>query len=82
MCASSARSHDGPPPPLSTPLPLSTYLGWLGWQGGSIPFMGMLGEMFPEAQFLITGGVFVCVCLCLCECVCVSCMHAIGHFVS
>lgn len=23
--------------------------------GGSIPFMGMLGEEFPEAQFLITG---------------------------
>ncbi len=22
---------------------------------GSIPFMGMLGEMFPEAQFIITG---------------------------
>jgi acetylornithine deacetylase/succinyl-diaminopimelate desuccinylase-like protein len=24
-------------------------------EGGSIPFMGMLGEMFPQAQFLITG---------------------------
>jgi len=24
-------------------------------EGGSIPFMGMLGEQFPEAQFLITG---------------------------
>jgi len=24
-------------------------------EGGSIPFMGMLGEMYPEAQFLITG---------------------------
>ena len=23
--------------------------------GGSIPFMGMLGEMFPEAQFVVTG---------------------------
>ncbi|MCG8433332.1 MAG: M20/M25/M40 family metallo-hydrolase, partial [Gammaproteobacteria bacterium] len=23
--------------------------------GGSIPFMGMLGEKFPEAQFLVTG---------------------------
>ena len=23
--------------------------------GGTIPFMGMLGEQFPEAQFLITG---------------------------
>jgi di/tripeptidase len=27
------------------------YLG----EGGSIPFMGMLGQKFPEAQFLITG---------------------------
>lgn len=26
-------------------------------RGGSIPFMGMLGKMFPEAQFLITGVV-------------------------
>ncbi len=24
-------------------------------EGGTIPFMGMLGEQFPEAQFLITG---------------------------
>ena len=24
-------------------------------EGGSIPFMGMLGARFPEAQFLITG---------------------------
>ena len=24
-------------------------------EGGSIPFMGMLGEQFPQAQFLITG---------------------------
>jgi len=23
--------------------------------GGSIPFMGMLGEKFPETQFLVTG---------------------------
>jgi acetylornithine deacetylase/succinyl-diaminopimelate desuccinylase-like protein len=23
--------------------------------GGSIPFMGMLGERFPQTQFLITG---------------------------
>lgn len=29
----------------------AAYLGL----GGSIPFMGMLGEKFPEAQFLITG---------------------------
>ena len=28
----------------------------LTWgEGGSIPFMGMLGERYPEAQFLITG---------------------------
>ena len=24
-------------------------------EGGTIPFIGMLGEKFPEAQFLITG---------------------------
>ncbi len=24
-------------------------------EGGTIPFMGMLGEMFPEAQFVVTG---------------------------
>ena len=24
-------------------------------EGGSIPFMGMLGEMFPNAQFVVTG---------------------------
>jgi acetylornithine deacetylase/succinyl-diaminopimelate desuccinylase-like protein len=24
-------------------------------EGGSIPFMGMLGEMFPAAQFVVTG---------------------------
>ena len=28
--------------------------GALG-EGGTIPFMGMLGKQFPEAQFLITG---------------------------
>ena len=27
---------------------------WLG-EGGTIPFMAMLGEKFPAAQFLITG---------------------------
>ena len=28
----------------------------LTWgEGGSIPFMGMLGERYPQAQFLITG---------------------------
>lgn len=35
-----------------------TYFGkdamYMG-EGGTIPFMGMLGEKFPEAQFLITG---------------------------
>jgi len=29
----------------------SVYMG----TGGTIPFMGMLGEAFPEAQFLVTG---------------------------
>ena len=29
----------------------TVYMG----EGGSIPFMGMLGEKFPRAQFLITG---------------------------
>ncbi len=29
----------------------AAYIG----EGGSIPFMGMLGEMYPNAQFLITG---------------------------
>ena len=24
-------------------------------EGGTIPFMAMLGEVFPEAQFVITG---------------------------
>jgi acetylornithine deacetylase/succinyl-diaminopimelate desuccinylase-like protein len=28
--------------------------GYMG-EGGTIPFMAMLGEQFPEAQFLITG---------------------------
>ncbi len=27
---------------------------WIG-EGGTIPFMGMLGQKFPQAQFLITG---------------------------
>ena len=50
--------------------PLATWLGdavekasqeawgkpaaWMG-EGGTIPFMAMLGQKFPEAQFLITG---------------------------
>lgn len=29
----------------------SCYIG----EGGSIPFIGMLGDLFPQAQFLITG---------------------------
>jgi acetylornithine deacetylase/succinyl-diaminopimelate desuccinylase-like protein len=29
----------------------SSYIG----EGGTIPFMGMLGDMFPSAQFLISG---------------------------
>lgn len=36
----------------------NTYFGkpavYMG-EGGSIPFMGMLGEKFPQAQFLVTG---------------------------
>ena len=24
-------------------------------EGGTIPFMGMLGEKFPQAQFMVTG---------------------------
>ena len=36
----------------------NTYFGkdaaWMG-EGGSIPFMGMLGKKFPQAQFLVTG---------------------------
>ena len=31
--------------------PEAVYMG----EGGTIPFMGMLGEKFPRAQFLITG---------------------------
>jgi len=27
---------------------------WMG-EGGTIPFMAMLGAKFPQAQFLITG---------------------------
>jgi acetylornithine deacetylase/succinyl-diaminopimelate desuccinylase-like protein len=37
-----SRAHFGKPP---------VYNG----EGGSIPFMAMLGERFPQAQFLITG---------------------------
>jgi len=37
-----SRAHFGNAP---------AYMG----EGGSIPFMGMLGEKFPSAQFLITG---------------------------
>jgi acetylornithine deacetylase/succinyl-diaminopimelate desuccinylase-like protein len=37
-----SRTFYGPP---------AAYMG----EGGSIPFMGMLGEKFPGAQFLITG---------------------------
>jgi acetylornithine deacetylase/succinyl-diaminopimelate desuccinylase-like protein len=38
----SSRRHFGKP---------AMYIG----EGGSIPFMGMLGQRFPEAQFCITG---------------------------
>ncbi|MDE0853827.1 MAG: M20 family metallopeptidase [Nevskia sp.] len=40
--ASASREFFGQPP---------AYMG----EGGTIPFMGMLGEKFPGAQFLITG---------------------------
>ncbi len=40
--ADASQHHFGAP---------ATYMG----EGGSIPFMGMLGEKFPQAQFLITG---------------------------
>jgi acetylornithine deacetylase/succinyl-diaminopimelate desuccinylase-like protein len=39
---SASEAHFGKP---------SMYMG----TGGSIPFMGMLGARFPEAQFLVTG---------------------------
>jgi len=31
-------------------------VGYQG-EGGSIPFMGLLGKMFPEAQFCIAGKI-------------------------
>lgn len=40
--AQASRNYFGPP---------AAYMG----EGGTIPFMGMLGEKFPAAQFLITG---------------------------
>ncbi|WP_020650832.1 M20 family metallopeptidase [Solimonas variicoloris] len=40
--AAASQAYFGKPP---------AYMG----EGGSIPFMGMLGEKFPAAQFLITG---------------------------
>lgn len=40
--ANASQAHFGNAP---------AYMG----EGGSIPFMGMLGEKFPKAQFLITG---------------------------
>ena len=58
----SANGWDAPPiaPWLETAMDHASkaYFGapsmFMG-EGGSIPFMGMLGEKFPEAQFLITG---------------------------
>ena len=41
-CASASKAFFGKP---------CVYMG----EGGTIPFMGMLGEKFPEAQFMITG---------------------------
>jgi acetylornithine deacetylase/succinyl-diaminopimelate desuccinylase-like protein len=40
--AEASASYFGRPP---------AYMG----EGGTIPFMGMLGEKFPQAQFLVTG---------------------------
>lgn len=41
-CAAASQTFFGKP---------CVYMG----EGGTIPFMGMLGEKFPEAQFMITG---------------------------
>ncbi|MCA8952828.1 MAG: M20 family metallopeptidase [Planctomycetes bacterium] len=41
-CAKASNTFFGKP---------CVYMG----EGGTIPFMGMLGEKFPEAQFMITG---------------------------
>ncbi|MFY9344259.1 MAG: M20 family metallopeptidase [Planctomycetota bacterium] len=41
-CADASKTFFGKP---------CVYMG----EGGTIPFMGMLGEKFPEAQFMITG---------------------------
>jgi acetylornithine deacetylase/succinyl-diaminopimelate desuccinylase-like protein len=41
-CAAASKTFFGKP---------CVYMG----EGGTIPFMGMLGEKFPEAQFMITG---------------------------
>jgi acetylornithine deacetylase/succinyl-diaminopimelate desuccinylase-like protein len=40
--AQASQNYFGKPP---------AYMG----EGGTIPFMGMLGEKFPAAQFLVTG---------------------------
>jgi acetylornithine deacetylase/succinyl-diaminopimelate desuccinylase-like protein len=42
MLLESSTAYFGAPP------------GYTG-EGGSIPFMALLGERFPEAQFLVTG---------------------------
>jgi acetylornithine deacetylase/succinyl-diaminopimelate desuccinylase-like protein len=41
-CAAASKTFFGKP---------CVYMG----EGGTIPFMGMLGEKFPDAQFMITG---------------------------
>src|SRR5260370_10893482 len=58
----SSTGWDAPPlaPSLSTAVDRAsrTYFGKPAMafgEGGTIPFMGMLGEKFPQAQFLITG---------------------------
>src|SRR2546430_16687627 len=48
-------------PPRSTLFPYTTLFRSFGappaymGEGGSIPFMAMLGEKFPQAQFVVTG---------------------------
>lgn len=61
-CGEAANGWDAPPlaPWLETSANLASQavfgrpLGFMG-EGGTIPFMAMLGRRFPQAQFLITG---------------------------
>ncbi|HEY1278658.1 MAG TPA: M20/M25/M40 family metallo-hydrolase, partial [Acidimicrobiales bacterium] len=58
----SGQGWNAPPfaPWLDTALEQASQLAWGApyrafGEGGTIPFMGMLGRQFPDAQFLITG---------------------------